>query len=69
MPLHPWTAVGLILGMIGVIILFFWGPPQPAFQEYVSEHEDAGHKLSLSRIGLFLIFIGFAFQSIDAWKN
>jgi hypothetical protein len=35
MPLHPLTAFGLILGMIGVAVIFLWGPPQPSFQEHV----------------------------------
>ncbi|MBI9055462.1 MAG: hypothetical protein JEY96_16690 [Bacteroidales bacterium] len=25
--------IGLILGMLGVIILFLWGPPQPKFEK------------------------------------
>jgi hypothetical protein len=24
--------LGLILGMIGVVLIFFWGPPQPSFE-------------------------------------
>jgi hypothetical protein len=30
------NAAGLVLGMLGVLILFFWGPPQPNFEEGVS---------------------------------
>jgi hypothetical protein len=26
---------GLILGMIGVVLIFVWGPPQPALEEGV----------------------------------
>lgn len=26
--------VGLVLGIIVVVIIFVWGPPQPSFQEY-----------------------------------
>ena len=29
MPLHPLTAFGLILGMMGVAVIFLWGPPHP----------------------------------------
>jgi hypothetical protein len=25
--------LGLIFGMIGVVIIFIWGPPQPSFQK------------------------------------
>jgi hypothetical protein len=32
---HPWSELGLILGMVGVAVIFIWGPPQPLFQEYV----------------------------------
>ena len=29
----PWlNVVGLIFGMLGVVILFWWGPPQPSFE-------------------------------------
>ena len=30
------NTVGLVLGMLGVVILFIWGPPQPDFNENVS---------------------------------
>ena len=29
------NSVGLVLGMIGVVMLFVWGPPQPSFPESV----------------------------------
>jgi hypothetical protein len=35
MPAHPLTVFGLILGIIGVLMIFKWGPPQPSFQEPV----------------------------------
>jgi hypothetical protein len=35
MPAHPLTVFGLILGIIGVLMIFKWGPPQPSFQEDV----------------------------------
>jgi hypothetical protein len=32
--MRRWVNVlGLIFGMIGVVIIFFWGPPQPSFEE------------------------------------
>ena len=30
------NTVGLVLGIVGVLILFRWGPPQPNFDEWVS---------------------------------
>lgn len=30
------NAIGLVLNMIGVIIIFFWGPPMPNFEEGVA---------------------------------
>ena len=35
MPAHPLTTFGLILGIIGVLMIFKWGPPQPSFEEDV----------------------------------
>ena len=26
------NATGLVLGMIGVLMIFIWGPPQPSFE-------------------------------------
>ena len=28
---HCLNAIGLVLGMLGVVVIFFWGPPQPSF--------------------------------------
>lgn len=30
------NTIGLTLGMVGVVILFIWGPPQPDFDEGVA---------------------------------
>jgi hypothetical protein len=30
------NTVGLLLGIVGVLILFKWGPPQPNFDEDIS---------------------------------
>lgn len=30
------NVIGLFMGMIGVIIIFIWGPPQPSFEEGVN---------------------------------
>jgi hypothetical protein len=35
LPARPLAAFGLILGIIGVLMIFKWGPPQPSFQEGV----------------------------------
>jgi len=32
---HVVNSIGLILGMMGVILIFVWGPPQPNFDESV----------------------------------
>jgi hypothetical protein len=88
MPAHPISVIGLVLGMLGVVIIFIWGPPQPDFQDTYGpssgsrmpdgrtarEHADDHERLKrrhnrLSRIGLGLIFIGFAFQLCDAWRS
>jgi hypothetical protein len=82
------NSIGLGLGMIGVVILFIFGPPQPALEsgvslgledgtpidasgktvaEYNREVEKRRRKHSiLSKMGLGLIFLGFAFQ---LWAN
>ena len=67
---------GLILDMLGILIVFFWGPPQPIFKEgsflllsgavYTDEDRKTRRKRKIytimSRIGLFLIFVGFGLQ-------
>jgi hypothetical protein len=40
------NAIGLISGMVGVIVLFFWGPPQPSFEETVGVALDSGTVLT-----------------------
>jgi hypothetical protein len=34
--------LGLCLGMLGVIVLFFWGPPQPTLEPGVGLTADEG---------------------------
>jgi hypothetical protein len=68
--------IGLVLGIVGVALIFKWGPPQPSFEEAILlATEGAGgdaraaetrrlkrrHEL-LSRIGLGLVGLGFAAQ-------
>jgi hypothetical protein len=44
--LRRWlNALGLILGMIGVVIIFVWGPPQPSFQRGVWMGLQGGTRL------------------------
>jgi len=82
------NSVGLGFGMIGVVIIFSYGPPQPSLEEgvglglqdatklpdgrTVAEHDaDIRRKRSrhsiLSKLGLSLIFLGFAFQLGAVW--
>ncbi len=82
------NTIGLSLGMIGVVLIFIWGPPQPSFEEAVflaadsrtvftdgtkaADLEEAARRRKLlhrliSRIGLVLIFVGFAFQTVALW--
>lgn len=77
------NAVGLVSGMIGVVIIFLYGPPQPNLETGVTrtvedgtllpdgrtaaEHDADTRRLKarfafMSKAGLALVFIGFAFQ-------
>jgi hypothetical protein len=83
------NSIGLGLGMVGVIILFIFGPPQPTLESGVSlgledatpidstgktvaeynrdvEKRRRNHSI-ISKIGLGLIFLGFAFQFWAIW--
>jgi hypothetical protein len=40
------NAAGLIFGMIGVVVIFIWGPPQPSFEETVGVALDSGTVLT-----------------------
>jgi hypothetical protein len=75
------NTVGLALGMIGVVIIFIWGPPQPSFDEtsaLLLEGTDAQHVEDVRRhkhqyevmssIGLGLIFVGFGAQLAAVWR-
>lgn len=75
-----WTVVGLRLDIIGVAILFKWGPPQPNLEPgdaLVTEGPEADENdrqkailrqqyHTMSRIGLFLTGLGFVGQLIGA---
>ena len=70
------TTIGLVLGMVGVVMIFIWGPPQPSFSgdslllESTDEKKLDAEKAKyeyLSRIGLFLIGVSFALQLWGVW--
>lgn len=39
------NTIGLGLGMLGVALIFIWGPPQPKLEEGVGRGLEAGTKL------------------------
>jgi len=45
------NVIGLIFGMIGVVIIFVWGPPQPSFQKVTSSvgRNDQAGKIAEQR--------------------
>jgi len=43
------NAFGLVLGMLGVAIIFRWGPPQPDFKESVGRSLGEGTVLKNGR--------------------
>jgi hypothetical protein len=71
------NTIGLLLGIAGVVIIFFWGPPQPNFDEWVSLSAEGSPEIELkvedvrrlkrqheimSSIGLGLIGLRFLAQ-------
>ena len=68
----PWlNTFGLVLGMLGVVILFIWGPPQPDLDETMGTGE-AEKRLKrryevMPRVGLGLIGLGFFVQLVATW--
>lgn len=72
--------VGLALGIVGVLMLFVWGWPQPAFEldyaltlgsvSYESEiaASKARHRV-LASSGLFLVVVGQALQLVAAIRS
>jgi hypothetical protein len=81
MPNQILNTVGLALNMVGVVLLFFYGPSQPNLEEGISlgvegviveEHNAKVRRLRsrhelFSRIALVLIFIGFLLMLIATW--
>lgn len=39
------NAIGLVLGMAGVVLIFIWGPPQPSFEQGVAIILESGNVL------------------------
>jgi hypothetical protein len=83
------NSIGLVLNMIGVLVIFRYGPPQPTHEpgiglglednnrledgRTVAEHKrdvEKNKKLysCMSKIGLGLVFIGFAVQLWATWS-
>jgi hypothetical protein len=67
------NSIGLMLGMVGVVIIFFWPPPLASFNTEVllstgkiSPEAIARNRRHtwLSGIGLGLIFFGFLAQFV-----
>jgi hypothetical protein len=70
------NTLGLVLGIVGVLIIFRWGPPQPSFDEAVylslvgreaQQNVEDVKRLKrqyeiMSRVGLGLIGLGFLAQ-------
>jgi hypothetical protein len=71
------NTVGLVLGMLGVVIVFIWGPPQPDLDPHskllLNQVDEATKQLGdryeiMSRVGLGLIGAGFAVQLVAVWR-
>ena len=83
------NSVGLVFGMVGVLVIFKYGPPQPNLEpgvglaledgnpmpdgRTVAEYNEdvvklrARHSL-MSKVGLVLVFLGFALQLWATWS-
>lgn len=75
---HIISSAGLVLDVIGVAVLFVYGPPQPDFQEDdVVVVTDKAQQIAArtlkkkfkfrSRIGLLLLISGFLLQLLGIW--
>jgi hypothetical protein len=77
LPVSKWlNTIGLVFGVVGVVLIFIWGPPQPSFEgdslllESTNEAALAAkktHYKRMSRIGLALIGLGFVLQLWGVW--
>jgi hypothetical protein len=83
------NSIGLALSMVGVLIIFRFGPPQPTHEcgvgigledntrledgRTVAEHDreveiTKARYSRMSKAGLALVFVGFAFQLWATWS-
>ena len=83
------NTIGLVLSMVGVLVIFRFGPPQPTHEtgvgiglegntaledgRTVADHDRGVVKAKeryscMSKLGLALVFIGFAFQLWATWS-
>ena len=72
------NVIGLLLGIIGVIIIFSYGPPQPNFDphrylsdDYLNQEilDEKAEYDCLSKVGLGFIALGFGCQLIGTTKS
>ena len=70
------NTTGLVFGVVGVVLIFIWGPPQPSFEgdalllESTNEDKLAAAKAKykyMSRVGLVFVGISFALQLGGIW--
>jgi hypothetical protein len=76
------NSAGLMLGILGVVLIYEWGPPQPSYelgryirleqsvaiaQEELALLKQKAVAWSMSAIGLGLIGLGFVFQLAAVW--
>ena len=80
--LERWlNTIGLVAGIIGVVIIFQFGPPQPNLEpgsalllegDAVTQQEadkavERKRYEQMSELGLLLVAIGFVFQLVAVW--
>jgi hypothetical protein len=77
------NSIGLALGILGAILLFFYGPPalnitrkggeflnfySTPSPEIVAQNKKKYDRYQFfSKLGVVLIFLGFVFQLISVW--
>jgi hypothetical protein len=75
------NSAGLMLGILGVAVIYEWGPPQPRYEagrlvrfedSKITEEEltllkQKAAAWHMSAIGVALVGVGFVFQLIAVW--
>lgn len=63
------TLIGLAFGALGVVLIFFFGFPQPLFESVIGPEEGDPHAAALKRtytvrslLGLASLLIGIGFE-------